>query len=106
MDQPVQFPKDLLNDAELLFNQKVEIIKIEKSLDEAGYDAESIRLVLSFLKKQKHKREMNHGITLMIIGALILFGSCIVNVYLFHANITFHYFMYGSSAIGITVCFW
>jgi hypothetical protein len=97
--------KDLLQQAESLLNQKKEIRKIEFILDEAGYDAESIRLALSSIKKQKHAREFKSGITLLITGALILLVSCIVTVWLFHNNISLSFFMYLTSGLGIIVCF-
>lgn len=105
MNKPEHISEELLKQASKLFKKKKPLQKIEQELSEMGYDDESVRYALFFLKKEKQRTELKKGFALILTAAAILLGSFIITVILFHNNKSLEVFMYASTCIGIIIGF-
>ena len=103
MEAPPTDIQKYLYDLRLLIDKGKGLNEIESALKEKGTDEAIIKKVIDYLKKAEHKKRIQNGNLLVLVGVILLGLGFISCIFLHDAGMSVDIGLYGLTGLGAVI---
>ncbi len=86
-------------------SNNLDMASIQKELQSLGHDSSSIEAYMLEYKKQKHNKRLSMGFTMLVIGAVLGFISCVLTLTNPVPSL-YYWILYGVTSTAVLLISW